>query len=267
MVAFEAVTVEIADQVAIVTLNAPHKRNALSRQLVADLLAAIDAVGASDARVIVLTHAPPVFCAGADLKERAAGPADSRPMAEVMSRLATNRLPVIAAITGAVRAGGLGLMAACDLIVVDASIDFSFTEVRLGLVPAIISEPILRRTSPSALAAAYLTGEVFSAAEARSMGLVTHVANGAAAVWATVADLVNGILASEPEAVAATKSVLWNLGNLLAEERMPHVRALSDRFFNSPGGAEGMASFAQKRLPSWAAPTPWTPPRSGGDQQ
>lgn len=250
----------VQDGVAVVTLASPSNRNALSGALLASLHGALDTAESASARVIVLTHVPPVFCAGADLKERAAGPVDSRPMTDAMERLMATPRPVIAAITGPVRAGGIGLMAACDLAVVAASVDFAFTEVRLGLTPAIISVPILRRVQPSVLAAPYLTGERFSAAAAREMGLVTHVGADADEVWTIVSCLVNGILASEPVAVAATKSLLWTLQDVPRDERMENARGLSDRFFRSIHGAEGMAAFAEKRPPSWAAARPWEPP-------
>ena len=246
--------------VAVVTLASPSNRNALSTALLASLHRALDTVEAESARVIVLTHVPPAFCAGADLKERASGPVDSRPMTEAMERLMSTPRPVIAAVTGPVRAGGVGLMAACDLIVVSASVDFAFTEVRLGLTPAIISVPILRRVQPSALAAPYLTGERFGALTARDMGLVTHVGADQAEVWSIVSSLVDGILASEPVAVAATKSLLWTLRDLPAGERMDNACGLSDRFFQSAHGAEGMAAFAEKRQPSWDATGSWKPP-------
>jgi methylglutaconyl-CoA hydratase len=239
----QLVNVAVADGIATITLDSPANRNALSQQLLADLHAALDAAEAADARVIVLGHTPPVFCAGADLKERATGLVDSTSFVSAMERLGTTAPPVIAAITGPVRAGGIGVMAACDLVVVDSSITFSFTEVRIGVAPAIITNPILQRCGWSKLAGPYLTGEVFDAARALDMGLVSHVTDDVAA---TVADLGRSILLGGPKAVAATKKLLRGT------HTMAELQALSESLFTSDEGREGMAAFAAKRPPEWA---------------
>lgn len=231
--------------VATITLDSPANRNALSRQLVADLHAALDRAEQDDVRVVVLTHTAPAFCAGADLKERGSGPTSNGPMANAMERLAASAAPTIAAVSGPVRAGGVGIMASCDLVVVDAAVTFAFTEVRIGVAPAMISVPILARCGWSKLAAPFLTGETFGAEAARDMGLVTHVTDDVAA---TVARLVAGVLAGAPGAVAATKRVLRQ-----AAPSMADMQALSEALFGSAEAAEGMAAFAEKRPPSWAA--------------
>ena len=153
----------------------------------------------------MLTHTPPAFCAGADLKERRAGQPDSSPFVDVLRRLMDAEVPTIAAVNGPARAGGIGLMAACDLVVVRDDITFALTEVRIGVAAAIISVPILRRANASHLAAAFLTGEPFDATAARDAGLVTHVSSDVAA---TVAALCEGIRMGAPRAVAETKRML-----------------------------------------------------------
>ncbi|MBA3286738.1 MAG: enoyl-CoA hydratase/isomerase family protein, partial [Acidimicrobiia bacterium] len=157
--------------VATITLDSPVNRNALSTRLVADLAAALDVAeagaAAGDLRSVVLTHVPPAFCAGADLKERAAGPPDSRPVVAVFERLMDLPVPTIAAVKGAARAGGIGLMASCDLVVVQPDVVFALTEVRIGVAAAMISVPILRRAHGGHLVAAFLTGEPFDAEHAR----------------------------------------------------------------------------------------------------
>jgi enoyl-CoA hydratase/carnithine racemase len=239
----QLVDVALNDGVATITLNSPDNRNALSQQLLADLHTALDEAEAGAARVVVLTHSPPVFCSGADLKERARGLVDSTSFVGAVERLGTIAPPVIAAIDGPVRAGGVGLMAACDLVVVNPSITFAFTEVRIGVAPAIITGPILQRCGWSKLAAPYLTGEVFDAVRALDMGLITHISDDVAA---TVDELCRGILLGGPNAVAATKALL----------RRPHsmaeLQALSESLFTSDEGREGMAAFAEKRPPQWA---------------
>ena len=238
----------IDNGVATITLDSPSNRNALSRQLLAELNEALDRAAGPDVRAVVLTHAGPVFCSGADLKERASGTQDAQaagnPMANVFERLSTLAAPTIAAVNGPVRAGGVGLMAACDLVVVSSAVTFAFTEVRIGVAPAIISVPILARCGWSRLAAPFLTGEAFDAAAATDMGLVTHVADD---VDARVATLVTGILAGAPNAVAATKRLLRQSAPTMAE-----MTELSESLFRSDEAAEGMRAFAEKRPPSWA---------------
>ncbi len=229
--------------VATVTLDSPANRNALSRELLRDLHLALDRAERDDVRVIVLAHTPPVFCAGADLKQRSEGPTDSTPMVRVMQRLADARQPTIAAVRGPVRAGGIGLMASCDLVVVQPDATFAFTEVRIGVAPAIISVPILARVPWSKLAAPFLTGETFGAGAALDMGLVTHVSDD---VPATVAALVAGVSAGAPQAVAATKRLLRG------ERTWAEMQALSEALFTSPEAAEGMRAFAERRAPNWA---------------
>jgi methylglutaconyl-CoA hydratase len=249
------VRLDVAAEVATVTLDSPANRNALSSRLVHDLEHALDRAEAGVAdgtvRAIVLTHVPPAFCAGADLKERAAGVPDSRPVVRVFQRLMDSAAPTIAAVKGPVRAGGIGLMASCDLVVVPRDVQFALTEVRIGVAAAMISVPILRRASGSRLAAAFLTGEPFDATEARSAGLVTHVADDVDAVDTTVASLCDGIRQGAPAAVAATKRILREVPDLPRDEAFERMRRLSDELFAGPEAAEGMAAFREKRPPRW----------------
>lgn len=254
----ELVHLDVDDGVATITLDSPGNRNALSRQLVADLHAALDgaeaAAASADVRSIVLTHAPPAFCAGADLKERASGPPDSAPVVRAFERLMDAAVPTIAAVSGPARAGGIGLMASCDLVVVDSAVTFALTEVRIGVVAAMISVPILRRVVPAHLSPAFLTGEPFDAEFARHVGLVTHVTDD---VTAIVDHLCASIAAGAPQAVAATKRMLREAADRdtgTRQDSFVRMRALSDHHFQSAEAAEGMAAFAEKRRPSWPRP-------------
>ena len=228
--------------VATITLDSPSNRNALSRALIAGLHEALDRAEQPDVRVVVLTHTPPAFCAGADLKERSNGPADSTPMVRAMQRLGEIDQPTIAAVEGPVRAGGIGLMASCDLVVVQPTATFAFTEVRIGVAPAIISVPILQRCGWSKLAAPFLTGETFDAATALDMGLVTHVADD---VPVAVRALVDGVLMGAPGAVAATKRLLRD------DRSWQAMQQLSESLFAGDDAAEGMRAFAERRPPAW----------------
>lgn len=232
---------------ATITLDSQHNRNALSQQLVAELGECLDE--AADARVIVLRHEGPAFCAGADLKERRDdGAVDSRPMVAVMERLMDAPCPTIAAVNGAVRAGGIGLMASCDLVVVHPSVTFALTEVRIGVAAAIISVPILRRVPPGKIAAAMLTGEPFDAASAREMGLISHVDDD---VDAAVDRLCAGVEAGAPGAVTATKDILRRIPGMERDAAFEEMRRLSEALFLGPEGQEGMAAFREKRAPVW----------------
>ena len=228
---------EVAGGIATITLDSQHNRNALSRQLLADLHQSLDEAEAADARAIVLTHR--------------SAPADSSPFVRALERLMDAACPTIAVINGAVRAGGIGLMASCDLVVVHDSTTFALTEVRIGVAPAIIAVPILRRVPPSRIAAAMLTGESFDAESARQMGLVTHVSSD---VVSAVDDLCNGILRGAPTAVAATKRILHTVADMERTAAFDAMAMLSNDLFNAPDAAEGMAAFAQKRLPNWSQP-------------
>jgi methylglutaconyl-CoA hydratase len=248
------VRVEVGRAVATVILNSPRNRNALSRRLLADLDEALtQAIEAADVRVIVLTGAGPAFCAGADLTEqRDADPADP-PLArlpEVMQRLWTCPQPVVGRLNGPARAGGVGLLASCDLVVAPADVTFAFTEVRIGVVPAVISVPVLRRLAPQDMHRLFLTGETFDAAEAQRVGLVDEVA--APSEFDTaVTRVIDQLLRGAPEALAITKSLTRSLAGLPAKDAFAQVAALSAARFASAEGQEGMRAFAEKRDPSW----------------
>jgi enoyl-CoA hydratase/carnithine racemase len=139
-------------------------------------------------------------------------------------------------------------MASCDLVVVDESVTFALTEVRIGVAAAIISVPILRRVPPTRIAAAMLTGEAFDAHEARSMGLVTHVTQDVAA---QVDTLTNGIMAGAPGAVRDTKRLLREVPRMQRDEAFRSMQTLSEELFRGPDAQEGMAAFREKRRPVW----------------
>lgn len=243
------VRLEIDQQIATITLDSQANRNALSAQLVSELGGCVGEAESANVRAIVLTHAGPAFCSGGDLKERdAEGMPDSRPLIDVMIRLMDTGRPTIAAVNGAVRAGGVGLMASCDLVVVASQVTFALTEVRIGVAPAIISVPIMRRVSPARLAGPYLTGEAFTAEQALAIGLVTHVVDD---VDETVAALCTGILAGSPRAIAETKRLLREVPELDRDVAFDRMQQLSESLFRGPDAAEGMLAFRQKRSPIW----------------
>jgi methylglutaconyl-CoA hydratase len=242
---------EVRSGVATVTLDAQHNRNALSAQLMAELLAALQAALADpDVRMIVLTHEGPAFCSGADLKE-ARGPAAEQPAVAfpaVLQALWEALKPVVARVAGPARAGGLGLLGACDIVVCADTVTFAFTEVRLGLVPAIISTTVLPRLAPRAAQELFLTGETFGARRAADIGLVTSTVS-ADDLDAEVGRYVGMLLRGAPGALAATKALLRRERSAALD--LDDLAELSVRHFTSEEGREGLAAVVAKRDASW----------------
>ncbi|WP_433344110.1 enoyl-CoA hydratase family protein [Micromonospora sp. CA-111912] len=249
------VRVTTARGVTTLTLNSPHNRNALSTPLMTELLAGLSAAVADDAvRVVVLDHTGPVFCSGADLKETAAayasGSVPAGMLGDVLAAVWECPKPVVARVAGPARAGGLGLIAAADLAVCAQEATFAFTEVRIGVVPAVISATVLPRLAPRAAAELYLTGDTFDGRRAAEIGLVTTAvpADGLdAAVQRVCASLVRGA----PQALAGAKALLRRppAADLAAE--ITELAAVSTGYFLSEEGREGVLAFREKRDASW----------------
>jgi methylglutaconyl-CoA hydratase len=243
--------VEVARGVATLTLDSPANRNALSKAMRAQLRAAVEQALADDAvRVLVLDHTGRVFCSGMDLAEAAGGGAQEqgvREFPDLLQLLWSSPKPVLAAVRGPARAGGVGLLSACDVVVAGASATFGFSEVRLGLVPAVISAVCLPRMVPHVAHRLMLTGEVFDAATAATGGLV-DLAVPDEEVDAALAAQVTALAAGAPAALAETKRLLrsrtpgLDFGPLLE---------LSARFFAGEEGQEGIAAFREKRPARW----------------
>ncbi len=231
--------------IAVLTLDSPHNRNALSGRLVAELHEALASAGKDPGtRAVLLTHTGTTFCAGADLKERA--PTGPRALAGLLRAVAALPKPAVAQTTGHVRAGGLGLLAACDIAVAGPRATFAFTESRLGLAPALISLTVLPRMEPRAAARYFLTGEVFDAAEAVRTGLVTA---GEEALDA----ILDGLRAASPQGLEVSKRLA--AASLLAslDRGAEEMAELSAELFASPEAALGMRAFLERRDPPWAS--------------
>lgn len=244
---------ELAGGVATITMDSPRNRNALSKPMRAQLMAALtQATNDSAVRVVVLTHTGTVFCAGMDLKETAVakpGEEGVRELPGILQLISHCPKPVVARLTGPARAGGVGIMAACDIAVAVDSATFAFTEVRIGLIPATISIPVLARVNPVAARELMLTGVVFGAARAREIGLVNAVAE-ADQLNSVVDGYVDALLAGGPSAVAGTKKLISE-GLDDSVERYAALLELSARQFNTDEAREGARAFAEKRPPSW----------------
>lgn len=244
---------ELAGGVATITLDSPRNRNALSKPMRMQLSAALlRAAGDDDVRAVVLAHTGTVFCAGMDLKETAVakpGEEGVRELPAILRLITHCPKPVIAALAGPARAGGVGIMAACDIAIAVDSATFAFTEVRIGLIPAVISIPVLARLSPVAARELLLTGEVFDATRAREIGLLNAVV-APDELEATVQRYTDAVLAGGPGALAGTKELLTStLDDSVA--RYEALLELSARQFDTPEAREGARAFAEKRPPAW----------------
>ncbi|MFF4502879.1 enoyl-CoA hydratase family protein [Streptomyces sp. NPDC001401] len=227
------------------SLDSPANRNALSAALVGQLAAALtDCAKDSDVRAIVLTHTGNTFCAGADLRD----PPPPDGLVQLLRQIIELRKPVVARVTGHVRAGGLGLLAACDIAAGSTESTFAFTEVRIGVAPAVISLPLLPRTDPRALARYYLTGERLDATEAARIGLLTAAGQDVDAVLEPVLD---GLRRAAPQGLAETKQLLTAKVLETFDRDAADLTALSARLFASPQAREGMTAFLERRDPTW----------------
>jgi methylglutaconyl-CoA hydratase len=246
------VRAETAGGICTVTLDSPRNANALSTGLLTRLRAALDhAMSDPGVRVIVLTGAGQVFCAGADLKEALTSPSGATSlMSGVVQLLWDSSTPVICRVNGAARAGGIGLVAACDIAVAADQASFAFSEVRIGVVPAVISVPCLRRMPSRAAAEYFLTGEVFGAARATEIGLLTRAVP-AGELDAEVSRYAQMLLRAAPGAMAGTKGVLRDVPAQSVADGLAQMAELSGRYFGSDEAREGMTAFAAKRDPAW----------------
>lgn len=250
----ELVRYSLERAIATVTLDSPHNRNALSTQLVGELTAHLERAAADeDVRAVVLTHSGTVFCAGADLKEQSGedGPqAGTQRMLDLMRTIVALPKPVITRLDGAVRAGGLGIVGASDIAIASPKCSFAFTEVRLGLAPAIISLTTLGRMSERAASRYYLTGEKFDAAAAAASGLLTAAVDD---VDAEIGAITDALRLCSPQGLAETKPMTTRARLIALDTQAGEVQAMSARLFTSEEAREGMMSFLEKR------PARWTP--------
>src|SRR3954454_2713648 len=250
----ELVHYDVVGGTATITLDSPHNRNALSAQLRRELSSALAAAAADDAvRVIVLTHTGPVFCAGMDLKEaRGAGAGDQgvNEFPKILEQLWTSPKPVVARLAGPARAGGIGMVAACDIAVAVREATFAFSEVRIGVIPAVISTTVLPRLLPRAAHELMLTGETFDADRAAAIGLI-NVAVDADDLDAEVTRYRDALARGGPKALAGTKALLRRNRAEDLQDDLRAMTSLSAEFFASDEAQEGMTAFAEKRAPSW----------------
>jgi methylglutaconyl-CoA hydratase len=244
------VGVQQDDGIRTLTLDSPANRNALSSALLAQLEQALrDATSDPGVRAIVLTGTGTVFCSGADLSER--GTAAPNRMPAILTSMVESAVPVVVRVNGHARAGGIGLVAAADMAVATEAATFAFTEVRVGVAPAMILVPALRVVDRRFLTRATLTGERFGATDACGAGLLTAVTPDEASLDAWVADVTTALRQGAPGAVRATKDLLRTLPAQGWAEGLAAAAATSADLFAGAEAAEGMEAFLQKRRPAW----------------
>jgi len=241
--------------VATLTLDSPHNRNALSSALMTELLDRLaDATADDTVRVVVLSHTGPVFCSGADLRETAAAVAAGElPVAglgDVLVAVVGCPKPVVARVGGPARAGGIGLIAAADVAICDVAATFAFSEVRLGVIPAVISATVLPVLAPRAAAELFLTGATFDGRRAAQVGLVT-AAVPAEELDGTLATYCDALVRGAPEALAGAKELLRERRAVALRDELGELTARSLRYFQSAEGREGVAAYWEKRDPAW----------------
>jgi methylglutaconyl-CoA hydratase len=256
MTSQEATKYAVEERTAWITLDSPQNRNALSVALVTELgghlRAALDD---PEVRAIVLTGNGPAFCAGADLKSRgdavAPGGKQTNPFVEILKLMWEGSKPVIVAVNGHAFGGGIGLVAAADIAIAAEGAKFSFSEVRLGLIPAIISVVVLQKVGVHDAMRLFLTGERFLAARAQEYGLVHRVV-ALEELKGAVQEEAKSIALGGPNAVAEAKRLIRTVSRVSMEEGFAYAEAKIAELFASSEAAEGMKAFVQKRPPSWA---------------
>ncbi|MGR8009964.1 enoyl-CoA hydratase family protein [Streptomyces hypolithicus] len=232
--------------ITTLTLSSPANRNALSAGLVGDLGDALSGCAKDPTvRAVVLTHAGGTFCAGADLRS----PPDPAAFVALLRSVVELPKPVVARVTGHVRAGGLGLLGACDIAAAGPGASFAFTESRLGLAPAVISMPLLPRIDPRAAARFYLTGERFEAAEAARTGLVTIACEHD--VDEALAPVLDGLRRASPQGLAESKRLVTATVLAAFDRDTDTLVEQSARLFASREAAEGVTAFLERRDPAW----------------
>jgi enoyl-CoA hydratase/methylglutaconyl-CoA hydratase len=245
----ELVHLDVADQVATITLDSPHNRNALSRQLVTELFERLETAEADDAaKVVAIRSSGRVFCSGADLTEATSQGMEqgAKEIVRLQRLIVTMGKPVVVEVGGPVRAGGIGIVAAADLAIAAEDATFALTEVKLGLAAAIISLTVHHRMNPRAAALTTLGGEVFSGTEAAAYGLVTRAVP-ADRVTEEVAALCASLATGATQGLRESKRILNQDLVERIDTRGEEMAALSARLFATDEAKAAMTAFLSRK--------------------
>jgi methylglutaconyl-CoA hydratase len=257
-VSYQTLTVTHADRIATVTLNRPEKRNAVSFQLVEDLMGALKEIEASDSQVVIITGAGKAFCAGLDLEElksligksQEQNAKDSQTMASLFRAIYDFPKPTIAAVNGAAIAGGTGIATMCDFTLAVPEAKFGYTEVKIGFVPAIVSSYLVFQVGHKIARDLLMTARLFDAAEAHRYGLVNEIVS-AEDLMTRARELARLLLENSPSSVQATKRLI---NGFIKEQLDAQVAAAikdNARIRTTADFKEGVSSFLEKRKPVW----------------
>ena len=259
--AYETLLVEPKAHVTTITLNRPDKRNSINTQMIADLQSALDAVEKTHARVVILTGAGTVFCAGMDLELLQAiatqspseNQEDSRRMAKMFRRIWSYSKPLIAAVNGHALAGGCGIATLCDFTIAVPEAKFGYTEVKIGFLPAIVSVFLTRQIGEKRTRDLLLTGRLVEAAEARELGLINEIVP-PERLMARTQELADLLIAASPISVTRAKRLLVSAAAASLDADLERAVLENARMRCTPDFKEGLASFLEKRKPVWQDP-------------
>jgi len=259
MPSYTTIKVESDGTLAVVTLNRPEKRNAISATMIAELMTALQDLESGSERVAIITGAGKAFCAGMDLdalkslatQSAEENLADARRTAGFFRRLWSFPKPLIAAVNGAALAGGCGIATLCDFTLAAPEAKFGYTEVRVGFMPALVSMFLERQVGEKVARDLFLTGRIVDAAEAKAIGLVTRVVP-AEQLLAAASELAATLVANSPGSILATKRLLVRASEAEIDRRIELAVAESAAIRATPDFREGLAAFLEKRQPRWS---------------
>jgi methylglutaconyl-CoA hydratase len=259
MASYSTLKIETDGATALVTLNRPEKRNAISATMIAEMLAALEEVESGSERVTIITGAGKAFCAGMDLdalkslatQSPEENLADARRTAGFFRRLWSFPKPLIAAVNGAALAGGCGIATLCDFTLAAPEAKFGYTEVRVGFMPALVSMFLEGQVGEKLARDLFLTGRIVDATEAKTMGLLTKVVP-AEQLLAAARELAATLIANSPGSVLATKRLLVRASEAEIDRRIELAVAESVAIRSTPDFREGLAAFLEKRGPRWS---------------
>jgi len=258
--AYSTLKLELEPALAVITLNRPEKRNAISAAMIEELMAALDEACASPARAIILTGAGKAFCSGMDLealRALAAGQSreqnleDSRRMMRLFLEVYACEKPLIAAVNGAALAGGCGLATLCDFTLAVPEAGFGYTEVRIGFIPALVSVFLVRQIGEKRARDLLLTGRIVKAEEALRLGLINEVVP-ADKLMERARELAATLAASSPSSLTRTKRLLREIAGEELERQLEAAIRENAAIRDTADFREGLSAFLEKRPPSWA---------------
>jgi len=257
---YSTILIEEQDAVLHVTLNRPAVHNAFNAELIEESIDLFESVERrTDLRVIVLSGSGANFCAGADLNwmsttvayTREENARDSSRLARMFAVMDDCPLPMVGRIQGAAIGGGVGLVSVCDIAIATAGARFGLSEVKLGILPAVISPYVIAKIGQSHARSLFLTGERFPASRALQIGLIHHLVDDDGSLDKKVEEAITGLRSSGPEAVRACKRLIQTVANSPREEAIAHtIEAIAERRTSGEGQA-GMQAFLRKEKPPW----------------